>query len=133
MQSYGDGVSEFALGRFRGARIVVSSGGQITETVTSEDGSFIISGIQPGRLTLTPVLPQNFGIVNKAAQQMDIGDGGCKVVDLRADIDGRVSGRFSAPPASGLTACALFFEDGPTKRGLPRGMESLSQSHMPLA
>ena len=77
----------------RGVRILVSSGSQVVETTTREDGSFAVFGVPSGRLEIKPALAQDLTIVDPSKSTVDIREGGCTTVDLRAALNGRVRGR----------------------------------------
>jgi hypothetical protein len=93
MHSFGDGLPP-PLG---GVRIIVSSGTQVVETVTREDGGFVATGIKPGYLDITAALSSDLTLVSRPTHKISVRDGGCTAVTLSAAVNGRVRGRiFSA-------------------------------------
>jgi hypothetical protein len=89
MHSFGNGMPP-ALGD---VRIFVSSGGQVVETTTREDGSFVASGISPGYLDVTAALTPDLTLVDRPTHKPFVRAGGCVMVHLRARVNGRVRGR----------------------------------------
>lgn len=88
-----------------GIRIVVVTQTQTIETATSDDGSFAVSGLHPGRVEIRPLLPQELTIINKSWLVQDV-RGGCSTVELTADLNGRVRGNVrsaSGAPVKGVT------------------------------
>ena len=76
-----------------GVRIFVSSGTQIVETTTREDGGFVASGISPGYLDITAALSPDMTLVNRPTRKPFVREGGCTIVGLSAAVNGRVRGR----------------------------------------
>jgi hypothetical protein len=89
MHSFGD-VSAAMLG---GVRVIVSSGAQVVEATTREDGSFVATGLHAGEIDVRPVLSPDLTIVNKYPQKVLAREGRCAIVDLSAAVNGRVRGR----------------------------------------
>ena len=99
--------SEAPGGRLQGVRILVSSGDNTIETTTSEDGSFVVSGIPAGRIEIKPALPADLTVVNKSALTADVRDGECHGLSLTADINGRVRGRILSASGRSITGATL--------------------------
>ena len=93
-----------------GVRVVVSSGSHVVETLTRDDGSFTVSGIQAGRLEITPVLRENPTIVNRSALTVHVRGGGCRAVGLTAALNGRVRGRILSATGQGLDGVELVLQ-----------------------
>jgi hypothetical protein len=72
-----------------GIRILVSSETETFETVTREDGSFIVSGIEPGPVEVTPLLPRDFTIVNQSALTFALRESWCKPLLLTVELNGQ--------------------------------------------
>ena len=90
-----------------GIRIVVSSETQRLETATRSDGSFSVSGIQAGRLTVRPLLSNALTVVNKSAQALDMREGGCAFLDLTIEVSGGVRGRVLSATGTSLEGMEL--------------------------
>jgi hypothetical protein len=99
--------SEAPGGRLQGVRVLVSSGDNTIETTTTDDGSFVVSGIPAGRIEIKPVLPSDLAIVNRSALIADVRDGACHGVSLTADINGRVRGRILSASGRSITGATL--------------------------
>ena len=99
--------SEAPGSRLRGVRILVTSGDNTIETTTSDDGSFVVSGIPAGRIEIKPVLPSDLAIVNRSALIADVRDGVCHGVGLTADINGRVRGRILSTSGRSMKGATL--------------------------
>jgi hypothetical protein len=106
MHSFGD----LAGDPLTGIQIAVSSGTHVVETMTRADGSFIVSGIESGRLEIRPLLHGDLTIVNKSALTIQIGEGGCKRVYLTAALNGRLSGRISSTTGTALDGVTLVLQ-----------------------
>lgn len=89
MHSFGSG-PRAALG---GIRVLVSSGAQVVEATTREDGGFVASGLHAGEIEIRPVLSPDLTIVDKYPQKVLIREGGCATVGFSAAMNGRVRGR----------------------------------------
>ncbi len=76
-----------------GVRILISSGNQVAETTSREDGGFVISGISPGYLDIKAALSPDLTLVDQPTRKPFVREGGCTVVGLRAAVNGRVRGR----------------------------------------
>jgi len=85
-----------------GIRIRLSSGGQVVETTTREDGSFLASGIAPGNLDITAALSPDLTIVEGLTNKLHVCDGGYTTVHLRAAVNGRVRGRIISSTGGSL-------------------------------
>lgn len=118
MHSFGHGASA----PLSGVRIVVSSGTQVVEATTSEDGSFTVTGIQSGRLAIKPVLQEDLTVVNKSALTIDVREGGCTGVYLTAALNGRLRGRIISATGTSLDGVKLVLHgvdpSGPIGGGL---------------
>jgi len=79
-----------------GVRILVSSDVQTLETVTREDGSFIVSGIEPGPVVVTPLLPRDLAVVNKSQLAFAFRESWCKPLPLTVELNGQIRGRILA-------------------------------------
>jgi hypothetical protein len=89
MHSFGGGLPP-PLG---GVRILISSGTQVVETTTREDGGFAASGISPGSFDITAALSPDMTLVDRPTRKPTVREGGCTTVGLRAAVNGRVRGR----------------------------------------
>jgi hypothetical protein len=103
MHSYGDGLGTSV----NGVRILVSSGTRVVEAMTSEDGSFVVSGAPSGRLETNVLLPDDLTIVNQSALTFTIPEGGCHPLNLRVAPNGRVRGRIVTANGSSLEGVQL--------------------------
>jgi hypothetical protein len=106
MHSYG----ELAGDPLTGIQIAVSSGTHVVETMTRPDGSFIVSGIESGRLEIRPLLHDDLAVVNKSALTLQIGEGGCKSVNLTAGQNGRLRGRIFSATGTSLNGVTLALQ-----------------------
>lgn len=89
MHSFGGGMPP----ALAGIRIRISSGTQVVETITREDGGFVASGINPGELDIAAELSPDLTLVDPPTRGLSVREGGCTVVGLRAAVNGRVRGR----------------------------------------
>ena len=80
-----------------GVNIRLSRPGYFDDTLTLEDGSFIVTGIPNGPVTISPSLPERLTIANRASLSTVVSDGGCFPVRLRAALNGRIRGRVVGP------------------------------------
>ena len=94
MQSFSD-VQGAAIS---GVRIVVTSGTQRLESTTGSDGGFTVSGVEPGRVTLSPLLERDLTVVNPSALTFQLKNTTCKMVWLSVAVNGRLRGRISSAP-----------------------------------
>lgn len=99
MHSFGDGGMPPPL---PGIRIRLSSGGQVVETVTRDDGRFFASGVAPGDLDITAALDPDLTIVEGLGRTLHVCDGGYTTVNLRAAVNGRVRGRIVSATGGAL-------------------------------
>jgi hypothetical protein len=106
MHSY----SDVAGDPLTGTQIAVSSGTHVVETMTRPDGSFIVSGIETGRLEIRPLLHDDLAVVNKSALTLQIGEGGCKSVNLTAGQNGRLRGRIFSATGTSLNGVTLALQ-----------------------
>ncbi len=83
-------------------RIRVSSGGQVVETRTREDGSFLASGVGPGFVEVTAALGPGLTIVERPTSKQHVCDGERTNVHLRAAVNGRVRGRIISATGDSL-------------------------------
>jgi hypothetical protein len=93
-----------------GVRIEITSPAGVREAITTEDGSFMASGIGSGRLTLKPFLNDDLGVVNTSALTFEIVEGGCKTVRLTAALNGRVSGRIISATGKSLAGVEIVLQ-----------------------
>jgi len=119
MQTYSDGM-RLPLGA---VRIVVSSGTDLVETTTTEDGSFALSGIAPGLLDIMPLLPEDLTIVNKSALTVQVEERGCAALPLTAELNGRLRGRIISATGNSLEGVQLVLH-AVDSSGHPRGSRS---------
>jgi len=76
-----------------GTRIIVSSDGHPLDAITLEDGSFTISGLQPGHVEIRPLLREDLTVLNRSSLSFDVGEGGCRTAELKVELNGRIRGR----------------------------------------
>jgi hypothetical protein len=81
------------LAALAGVSIRITAPGYVGRATTNENGIFIATDVAPGRLTLTPLLPDQFGVVNRSALNVNLENDGCVPINLRAALNGRVRGR----------------------------------------
>jgi hypothetical protein len=103
MHSFGSGLRP-PLG---GVRILVSSGTQVVETMTREDGGFVASGISPGYLDITAALSSDLTLVERLTRKPFVREGGCTIVGLHAAVNGRVRGRIVSAQGVSLDTVQL--------------------------
>lgn len=103
MHSFGDGRPP----ALSDVRIFVSSGGQVVETTTREDGSFVASGISPGELDITAALTPDLTLVDRPTHKPHVRNGGCVIVNLQARVNGRVRGRIISSTGVSLDTVEL--------------------------
>jgi hypothetical protein len=114
-----------------GVHILVSSSGNMAETVTKEDGSFAIFGIRAGRIEIRPDLPPNLAVVNTSALTRQVQDGACDQVHLTADVNGRVRGRLISASGRSMNGAAILLSYiDPTRFRLDPSVHTAS-SHAP--
>jgi hypothetical protein len=89
-----------------GIRVVVASEAHTTETTTGEDGSFIVTGLQPGRVEIGLLLPRDLTVINKSELVRDVRVG-CSSMELTADLNGRVRGRIVGASGESLKSVRL--------------------------
>jgi hypothetical protein len=70
-------------------QMTVLSETQVFETITDENGRFFVTGVQPGRVEITPTLPHNLVVVNQPALSLQAIAGKCSSVALRVGPAGR--------------------------------------------
>jgi hypothetical protein len=127
-QSYGEPPGQ----PLQGVRILVSVGGQTIQTMTTDDGSFVVSGIPSGRIELRPILPADLAVVNRSAMSFDLADGACHGVTLTVNINGRVRGRILSASGGSIkdTTLHLFSIDPAQFRQDPS--IDVGSSHSPM-
>ena len=74
-------------------RIRLTAAGYTEDVATDSDGIFIASNVPPGAVTITPMLPQQFAVANRALLTAKVVGGQCTSVNLRAALNGRMRGR----------------------------------------
>jgi hypothetical protein len=74
-----------------GVALRVSLDGQSYEASTRADGTFVLTGVPPGKLRIDPILPQHLALPPQATG--GITKGGCLSINMRATFNGRVRGR----------------------------------------
>ena len=92
--TWGDGLAP----PISGVRVLVSSGGEVVEATTKDDGTFAVSGVPAGRIEIRPVLPEDLTLFNRSASTTNLREGECRQVLLTAALNGRVRGRIVGPP-----------------------------------
>jgi hypothetical protein len=92
MQNFGDGIVEKPT-QFRNIRVIVSSGKQIWETITDEDGKFSLTGLTPGRLQVRPVLPEDLTVTSESRTTVNAHNCSRYEAHLEVNLNGRVRGR----------------------------------------
>jgi hypothetical protein len=90
-----------------GVRILVSSGTQVVQATTREDGEFVASGISPGYLDITAELSSDLTLVDRPSRKPFVRDGGCTIVGLQAAVNGRVRGRIVSAQGVSLDTVQL--------------------------
>jgi hypothetical protein len=76
-----------------GTRIRLTIGGYVEEVVTDENGVFVVSNVPAGSVTLTPLISDEFAIIDRGAQAPSVVAGRCSLTDLVAALNGRIRGR----------------------------------------
>jgi hypothetical protein len=99
-------------GAAEGIRVVVSSGKHTAQVRTAQDGSFTMTGLPPGPLTLRPLLPPDLAVADRSALSVTVAEGGCAVVELGANLNGRVRGRILAEAGIALDGVSVFLDAG---------------------
>jgi hypothetical protein len=96
-----------------GTRMIVSSSGHLSEAITQEDGSFTVSGLQPGRVEIRPLLRENLTVVNRSLLTFEVGDGECRTADLRVALNGRIRGHVISDTGTSLSGVELVLQPAP--------------------
>jgi hypothetical protein len=109
-----------------GVRIEATAGTGVREAITTEDGSFTISGLESGRVTLKPLLHDELGVINTSALTFQIVERGCKTVRLTAALNGRLSGRIISATGKSLAGVELVLQQVDLQRQDPPGIEMVS-------
>jgi len=78
--------------------------------MTRADGSFVVSGIESGRLEIRPLLHEDLTVVNRSALTFQVGKGGCKTVRLTAALNGRLRGRIIGTTDNSLDGVELVLQ-----------------------
>lgn len=76
-----------------GVKIQVSTAGSVIETITKDDGSFVVSGVPAGRVELNPLVPERLTVAERYSLIREVRGGGCVQWFVRAALNGRVRGR----------------------------------------
>ena len=108
-----------------GVRVLVSSGAQVVEATTRQDGGFLASGLRAGELNVTPVLSADLTIVDQYPRKVVVPEGGCVSMELRAAVDGRVRGRVFAATTGSLDMVHLTLQ-------IMRADRRMTGSHDPV-
>jgi len=103
MHSYGD----VAGATLRGVRMIVSTGPHLLEALTADDGSFVVSGVEPGHVEVMPFLPENLTVINRSALTFELREGGCSTLHLTAGLNGRVRGQIVSATGGSLEGVEL--------------------------
>ena len=103
-----------------GVRVLVSSGTQVVETTTRDDGGFVASGLRPGEIEIRPVLDADLTVVNETSQTVTIPTGACANVNLYVGVNGRVRGRILGPSSALLRTMTLTLYTAREDRRIPR-------------
>jgi len=115
MHSFGDGLPP----PLPEVRIRLSSGGQVVETTTREDGTFFVSGVAPGDLDITAALSSDLTIVDTPTRKLHVCDGDYTTVHLRAAVNGRVRGRIISSTGVSLDNVRLQLRVARDNRRVP--------------
>jgi hypothetical protein len=83
-----------------GVVLHISLDGQRYETSTDADGTFLITGVPPGMLTIQPVLPDHLTLPPQPRGGQS--RGGCMAVHMRARVNGRIRGRVLLETGAGF-------------------------------
>jgi hypothetical protein len=105
------------------ARFVAKITTPLSAQMTGPDGSFIVSGLESGRLEIRPLLHGDLTVVNKSVLTIQVGEGGCKRVYLTAALNGRLSGRISSTTSTALGGVTLALQ-GVDSSGRTGGSDS---------
>lgn len=106
-----------------GVRLVVSSETQHLGAMTREDGRFMVTGISPGRLVVRPRLAEDLAVVNDSALTFTVGEGECRTLELRVELNGRVLGRILSTTSNPLGDVELTLR-GVSSHGFRRSPRS---------
>ena len=93
-----------------GTRIMVSSGGHLSDVITREDGTFTMSGLQPGHVEIRPLLGQDLTVLNRSLLTFELGENGCRTAELRVALNGRIRGRVISATGSSLAGVELVLQ-----------------------
>jgi len=105
-----------------GTRIIVSSDGHPLDVITVEDGTFTVSGLQPGRVEIRPLLPEDLTVLNRSSLSFDVGEGGCRTAELKVELNGRIRGRVISATSTPLEDVEVVLQ------AAPDGVSSVSSS-----
>jgi hypothetical protein len=88
-----------------GVSIRLTVSGYVDQVVTDKDGTFVVSNVPAGVVTMTPLIPDQFAITNRALLVPTVAGGRCTSIDLLAALNGRIRGRITdsdGKPRTGL-------------------------------
>ena len=125
--SWGDGPGA----PMSGVRILASTNGRSVETVTKEDGSFALFGIQAGRIEIEPILPANLAVVDTSKLRRDIREGACDQVHLTAEVNGRVRGRVMSASGRSIKGTTIHLRSVDLTRFPPKPGFGTISTHAP--
>ena len=98
-----------------GVVLRLSLDGRHYEKSTGPDGTFLITGVPPGRLRIEPVLPEHLTLQHEAGGMVK---GGCLAVHMRATFNGRIRGRVLLDDGTPFRGLVDLISDDPRRRGL---------------
>ena len=76
-----------------GITVRLSMPGYAENVVTDSEGIFVAQNVPGGIVTVTPLLPDELGIVNRSSQTAQLQPGRCVSFNLHAALNGRIRGR----------------------------------------